>query len=126
MAKLLCPCNFPGKNAGVRCHFLFQGIFSTQGANPHLLCLLPWQAGSLLLAPPGKPYASYTSLVFVFFFFQFIMLFQFLCNVVSLLRLILRLIRSFYNVALQVSFKVLFSILFSISQDFLHCPTVLL
>ena len=25
------------------------------GLNPILLCLLPWQAGSLLLAPPGKP-----------------------------------------------------------------------
>ena len=26
------------KRAG--CHFLFQGIFTTQGLNPHLLCLL--------------------------------------------------------------------------------------
>ena len=34
---------------------LLQGIFPTQGSNPHLLCLLPWQAGSLSLAPPGKP-----------------------------------------------------------------------
>ena len=23
--------------------------------NPHLLCLLHWQVGSFLLAPPGKP-----------------------------------------------------------------------
>jgi len=30
------------------------GIFPTQGSNPHLLCLLHWQAGYLLLAPPGK------------------------------------------------------------------------
>ena len=29
--------------------------FLTQGSNPHLLSLLHWQAGSLLLAPPGKP-----------------------------------------------------------------------
>ena len=36
------------------CHFLFQGIFPTQGLNPHVLCLLHWQAGSLPLAPPGK------------------------------------------------------------------------
>ena len=36
-------------------HFLFQGIFPTQGSNPCLLCLLHWQAGSLPLAPPGKP-----------------------------------------------------------------------
>ena len=28
-ARLLCPWNFPGKNTGVGCHFLFQGIFLT-------------------------------------------------------------------------------------------------
>ena len=27
-----------------------QGIFPAQGSNPHLLCLLRWQAGSLLLS----------------------------------------------------------------------------
>ena len=32
-----------------------QGIFPTLGSNPHLLCLLHQQAGSLPLAPPGKP-----------------------------------------------------------------------
>ena len=26
-ARLLCPWDFPGKNPGVGCHFLFQGIF---------------------------------------------------------------------------------------------------
>ena len=31
------------------------GIFSTQGSNVSLLCLLHWQQGSLRLAPPGKP-----------------------------------------------------------------------
>ena len=35
-ARLLCPWNFPGKNTGVGCHFLLQGIFPTQGSN---LCL---------------------------------------------------------------------------------------
>ena len=39
---LLCPWDFPGKNIGVDCHFLFQGIFPTQGSNLHLLCLLHW------------------------------------------------------------------------------------
>ena len=38
------------------CHALLQRIFLTQGSNPHLLCLLHWQAGSLPLAPPGKPF----------------------------------------------------------------------
>ena len=28
---------FPSKNTGVGCHFLLQGIFLTQGSNPHLL-----------------------------------------------------------------------------------------
>ena len=34
--RLLCPWNSPGKNTGVGCHFLLQGIFSTQGSNPGL------------------------------------------------------------------------------------------
>ena len=37
------------------CHALLQGIFPTQGLNPRLLCLPHRQAGSLPLAPPGKP-----------------------------------------------------------------------
>ena len=37
------------------CHALLQEIFLTQQLNPHLLCLLHWQVGSLPLAPPGKP-----------------------------------------------------------------------
>ena len=35
--RLLCPWNSPGKNTGVGCHFLLQGIFPTQGWNPGLL-----------------------------------------------------------------------------------------
>ena len=35
--RLLCPWGSPGKNTGVSCHFFFQGIFLTQGSNPHLL-----------------------------------------------------------------------------------------
>ena len=50
---------FPGKNTGMGCHSLFQGIFLTQGSNPCLLHLLNWQADSLLLVPPGKPYISW-------------------------------------------------------------------
>ena len=37
---LLCPWDFPGKNTGVGCHPLLQGIFPTQESNPSLLCLL--------------------------------------------------------------------------------------
>ena len=54
-ARFLCPWDSPGKNTGVGCHALLQGIFPTHGWNPCLLRLLPWQAGSLPLAPPGKP-----------------------------------------------------------------------
>ena len=53
-ASLLCPWNSPGKNTGLGCHALLQGIFPTQGLNPHFLHL-HWQAGSLPLAPAGKP-----------------------------------------------------------------------
>ena len=34
---LLCPWDFPGKNNGEDHHFSFQGIFSIQGLNLHLL-----------------------------------------------------------------------------------------
>ena len=53
--RLLCPLDSPGKNTGVGCHALLQRTFLTQGLNPHLLCFLHWQAGSLPLVPPGKP-----------------------------------------------------------------------
>ena len=47
--------SFPSKNTAMGCHFLLQGIFPTQGLNPHLFHLLHWQAESLPLSPPGKP-----------------------------------------------------------------------
>ena len=31
--RLLCPWDVPDKNTAVRCHFLLQGIFPTQGLN---------------------------------------------------------------------------------------------
>ena len=49
---------FPGKNSGVACHVLPQGISPTQGWNPHFLCLLHWQVDSLPLVPPGKSRAK--------------------------------------------------------------------
>ena len=42
LARLLCPWNSPGKNTGVGCLALLQGIILTQGLN-------------LSLVPPGKP-----------------------------------------------------------------------
>ena len=54
-ARLLCEWNSLGKNTGVCCHFLLQGIVPTQESNPGLpLCrqiFLPSK-------PPGKPWGS--------------------------------------------------------------------
>jgi len=52
----------PGKNTGVGCHVLLLGIFPTQGSNPHLLCLLHWQAGSWPLVTLGKLQVSIKSM----------------------------------------------------------------
>ena len=38
--RLLCPWDSPGKNTGVGCHALLQGIFPTQGLNLRFLHLL--------------------------------------------------------------------------------------
>ena len=50
---------FPGKNTGVACHFLFQGIFLTQGANPRLLQLLHCRWILYLLRHQGSPLNSW-------------------------------------------------------------------
>ena len=55
---------FPGKNTGVGCHFLLQGIFPTQGSNLHLLCLLRWQVVSLPLSHQGSPIFIFSSVRF--------------------------------------------------------------
>ena len=48
-----CPWDFPGKNIGVDCRFLLQGIFPTKGSNRHLcLCIA---SGFFTTEPPGKP-----------------------------------------------------------------------
>ena len=43
--QLLCPWDSPGKNTGVGCHALLQGIFPTQGLNLCLLYFLPLAGG---------------------------------------------------------------------------------
>ena len=50
----LCLWKFPGKNTGVGCHFLLQGIFPTQGLN--LSPVSPTSTGRFFTTePPGKP-----------------------------------------------------------------------
>ena len=51
-ARLLCPQDFPGKNTGLGCHFLLQGIFPTQELNLGLPPAL--QKYSLLAEPSIK------------------------------------------------------------------------
>ena len=47
-ARLLCPRDFPGKDTGVSCHFLLQGIFSTPMIKPAAL-MSPELAGGLFI-----------------------------------------------------------------------------
>ena len=54
-ARVFCPWDSPGKNTGVGCQALLQGIFLTQGSNPYILCLLHWQACSL----PTEPHQGF-------------------------------------------------------------------
>ena len=51
--RFICPRDSPGKNTGVSCHSLLQGIFPTQRFNPGLLHCL--QAGSLPSELRGSP-----------------------------------------------------------------------
>ena len=52
LTRILCPWDFPGKNTGVCCHLLLQGLFLTQRLNPWLL---HWQADFFTIDPPGQP-----------------------------------------------------------------------
>jgi len=65
-ARLLCPWDFPGKNTGVACRFILQGIFLTQGSNPHLL--LGWQIVTAVL--PRKSFFDIRC-AFCFFLLNF-------------------------------------------------------
>ena len=55
--RLLCSWDFLGKNTGICCHILLQGIFQTQGSNLHFL---PWEAGSLALSHGEAHFWRYT------------------------------------------------------------------
>ena len=60
-SRLLRPWDFPGKNTGVGCHFLLQGIFPTQGLNPGIEPRPPaWQADSLLSELPYQQVQVYS------------------------------------------------------------------
>ena len=55
-----------GKNGMVGCHFLLQGIFLTQGSNPHLLCLLHCRWVLYPLSHWQSPYSLRTDSKFIY------------------------------------------------------------
>ena len=65
LPRLLNPWDSPGKNTGVGCHFLLQGVFPARGWNTCFLHLLRWKAGSLPLGPPEKPHSHVLELIHV-------------------------------------------------------------
>ena len=61
---VLCPWDFLGKNTGVGCHFLLQGIFLSQGSNLGLLhCRY-----SLLMSHWESPYIKDVNPLFLKYF----------------------------------------------------------
>ena len=80
--RLLCPWDFPGKNTEMSCHFLLQGIFSTQGSNP---CLMYWQVDSLPLCYLGSlifDMVKFKSIICFLFVLVYLSV-QFSCSVMS-------------------------------------------
>ena len=63
-ARLLRPWDFPGKNPGVGCHFLLQGIFLTQESNPGLTHC---RQTPYLLSHQGSPtcYIYYNTYIYI-------------------------------------------------------------
>ena len=53
--SLLGPWDSPGKNTGVGCHSLLQGLFPTQGSNPHLFTSLALAGGFFTTGAIWKP-----------------------------------------------------------------------
>ena len=62
--KLFCPWDSPGKNTGVGCHSLLQGIFFTQGSNLHcrqILYQLSHKGSPRLLEGVAYPFSRGSS-----------------------------------------------------------------
>ena len=70
--SLLCPWDLPGKNTGMGCPFLFQGILPTQGLNPCLLCLLWCKQILYPLSQWRSPCSLYNMVKFSFLCHRFI------------------------------------------------------
>ena len=68
-SRFLCPRGFPGKNTGVGCHFLLQGVFPTQGSKLHLLQLLQLAGGIFTSEILGNH--IYISTYYIFYFAKY-------------------------------------------------------
>ena len=61
-ARFLCLWDFPGKNTGMGCRLLLQRIFTPQGSNLCLSCLLYWQFFTTLpMSHLGSPFGGSSS-----------------------------------------------------------------
>ena len=67
--RLLCPRDSPGKNTGVGCHFLLQGVFLIQGLNQRLL-RLPALSGGFFTTSATWEARIYVSIKYLFFSFS--------------------------------------------------------
>ena len=67
--ELLCPWNSPGKNIGMGCHALHQGIFPTQGSNSCLLWFL--HSGRFFTIEPLTTYILSESHILFIIFIKF-------------------------------------------------------
>ena len=70
---LLCPWNSPGKNTGMGCHSLLQGIFPDPGIKPGFPIL---QVNSLPSEPQGKANHTFGHIIFSLLLFKVIQKFQ--------------------------------------------------
>ena len=65
-----------GKNTGVGCYFLLQGIFPTQGFEPRSPTL---QADALTSEPPRKPHSKYSPSIIFFHLLLIIVKYIYIC-----------------------------------------------
>ena len=77
-SRLLCPWDSPGKNTGVCCHALLQGLFRTQALNPHLM--FPASAGSFFTASATWEACKWTNTVQTVVFQGSIILYKLFSN----------------------------------------------
>ena len=86
-ARLLCPWDSPGKNNGVGCHALLQGIFPNQGLNlgillcRQILYLLSNQGSSFL--PIIQIYLIHCMYYMKIFFSESFLLFHIFCSYID-------------------------------------------